>query len=50
MPPIPSVVGMCRRHTKEQQCGNTTKIAYEKADELHSLAPPKLKTHVPPGQ
>ena len=27
MPPIPPVVGMCRRHTKEQQCGNTTNVA-----------------------
>ena len=31
MPPLPPVVGMCRRHTKEQQCGNTTKIVNEKA-------------------
>ena len=30
MPPIPPMVGMCWRHTKEQQCGNTTKIANEK--------------------
>ena len=34
MPPIPPVLGMCRRHTKEQQCGNTTKIANEKAGEV----------------
>ena len=50
MPPIPPVVGMCPRHTKEQRCGNTTKIANEKVGEVHSLAAPKLKNPVPPGQ